>query len=238
MLLKNKVAAITGGGRGIGRSIAMHFAREGADVVLVARTSKQINEVALEIHNLGRKSLAVTADISNEREVSDTFTQIHDHFGGIDILVNNAGVEFKNPFSEMSMDDWDQTMNINARGTVLCTKAVLPGMLKKKEGNIINIASGAGLRGLPGSAAYGASKAAIIALSFALADEIRDQGIRVNVICPGLIKTDMVDNLTILEKGLNVLLPDDVAGTAVFVASELSGKITGQVFSVRNSNRW
>ena len=102
----------------------------------------------------------------------------------------------------------------------------------------INIASGAGLRGLPGSAAYGASKAAIIALSFALADEIRDQGIRVNVICPGLIKTDMVDDSTLLEKGPNVLHPDDVAGTAVFIASALSGKITGQVFSVRNSNRW
>ena len=153
-------------------------------------------------------------------------------------MVNNADVEFKNLFFEMSMDDWDQTMNINARGTVLCTKAVLPGMLKRKAGNIIYIASGAGLRGLPGSAAYEASKAAIIALSFALADEIRDQGIRVNVICPGLIKTDMVDNSTLLGKCSNVLLSDDVAGTAVFVASELSGKITGQVFSVRNSNRW
>lgn len=138
----------------------------------------------------------------------------------------------------MSMNDWDQTMNINTRGTVLCTKAVLPGMIKRKEGSIINIASGAGLRGLPGSAAYGASKAAIIALSFALADEIRDQGIRVNVICPGLIKTDMVDSATVLGKGSNVLHPDDVAGTALFIASELSGKITGQVFSVRNSNRW
>ena len=238
MLLKNKVAAITGGGRGIGRSIAMQFAREGADVVLIARTTRQINQVALDVQNLGCKSLAVTADISNESEISDTFTQILNHFARVDILVNNAGVEFKNPFVEMSMDDWDQTMNINARGTVLCTKAVLPGMLKRKTGNIINIASGAGLRGLPGSAAYGASKAAIIALSFALADEIRDQGIRVNVICPGLIKTDMVDNYTLLGKSSNVLLPDDVAGTALFIASELSGKITGQVFSVRNSNRW
>lgn len=238
MLLKNKIAVITGGGRGIGRSIAMHFAREGADVSLIARTKRQINQVASEIQNLGCNSLAVTADISNEREISVAFEQIHQHFGRIDILVNNAGVEFKNPFSEMSMDDWDQTMNINARGTVLCTKAVLPGMIKRKDGSIINIASGAGLRGLPGSAAYGASKAAIIALSFALADEIRDQGIRVNVICPGLIKTDMVDDVTILRKGSNVLFPDDVAGTAVFVASNLSGKITGQVFSVRNSNRW
>lgn len=238
MLLKNKVAVITGGGRGIGRSIGVHFAREGAAVVLIARTTKQINQVALEIENYGCKSLSVTADISNEKEISHTFLQIHKHFGKIDILVNNAGIEFKNPFSEMSMDDWDQTMNINARGTVLCTKAVLPGMMERNEGGIINVASGAGLRGLPGSAAYGASKAAIIALSFSLAEEIRDQGIRVNVICPGLIKTDMMDSSTILHKDSNVLLPDDVAGTAVFVASELSGKITGQVFSVRNSNRW
>lgn len=238
MLLEKKIAVITGGGRGIGRSIAIHFAREGADVALIARTAGQINQVAIEIQDLGRNSLAVIANISDDREVSDTFKQIYKHFGQIDILVNNAGVELKNPFAEMSVDEWDQTMSVNARGTVLCTKAVLPGMLKKKEGSIINIASGAGLRGLPGSAAYGASKAAIIALSFALADEIRDQGIRVNVICPGLIKTDMVDSTTFLAKSSNVLLPDDVAGTAVFVASKLSGQITGQVFSVRNSNRW
>ena len=129
-------------------------------------------------------------------------------------------------------------MNVNARGTVICTKAVLPGMLKRNEGNIINIASGACLRGLPGSIAYGASKATVIALSFALADEIRNQGVHVNVICPGLIKTDMLDSTTIKGKGSSVLPPDDVAGTAVFLASKLSGKITGQVFSVRNSNRW
>ena len=238
MLLENKIAVITGGGRGIGRSIAMHFAREGANVALIARTTKQINQVAEEIQNLGRNSLAVTADISDEREMFDTFEQIHNRFGRIDILVNNAGVEFKSLFIEMPMDEWDQTMNVNTRGTAICIKAVLPEMIKRKEGSIINIASGAGLRGLPGSAAYGASKAAIIALSFALADEIRDQGIRVNVICPGLIKTDMLDNTTLVEKGVSVLLPDDVAGTAVFIASSLSGKITGQVFSVRNTNRW
>ncbi len=207
-------------------------------MALLARTTKQIHQVALDIQNLGCNALAVTTDISNEREIADSFAQILHHFGKIDILVNNAGVELKNPFSEMSMDDWDQTMNINARGTVLCIKAVLPGMQKANSGSIINIASGAGLRGLPGSAAYGASKAAIIALSYVLADEIRDQGIRVNVICPGLIKTDMVDNSTLKDRGSNILHPDDVAGTTLFVASEISGKITGQVFSVRNSNRW
>jgi NAD(P)-dependent dehydrogenase (short-subunit alcohol dehydrogenase family) len=238
MLLKNNIAVITGGGRGIGRSIAMHFAREGADVALMARTTGQIARVAEEIQHLGRDALAVTADIADEKEVAEAFAHIYDRFGRVDILVNNAGVEIKRPFAEMSLDEWDRTMAINARGTVICTRAVLPDMLKRNDGGIINIASGAGLRGLPGSTAYGASKAAVVALTFALADEVRDQGIRVNVICPGLIKTDMLDKATLAEKGSTVLLPEDVAGTAVYIASKLSGRITGQVFSVRNSNRW
>lgn len=138
----------------------------------------------------------------------------------------------------MPLDEWDQTMNVNVRGTVICTKAVLQGMQKRQEGNIINIASGAGLRGLPGSAAYSASKAAIVALSYSLSDELQDRGIRVNAICPGLIKTDMLDSSNLVGKNVNILLPEDVAGTAVFLASKLSGRITGQIFSVRNSNRW
>ena len=238
MLLENKVAVITGGGRGIGRSVAMRFSREGANVALVARTTRQINQVAEEIQKLGGSCLAVTADVSNENTLSKSFEHIYHRFGRIDILVNNAAVEFRSPFTEMSLDEWDQTMNVNARGVVICTRAVLPDMLKRNEGSIINIASGAGLRGLPGSAAYGASKAAVIALSFSLAEEVREQGVRVNVICPGPIKKDMLDRAMLAEKGSNVLLPDDVAGTAVFVASELSGKITGQVFSIRNTNRW
>lgn len=238
MLLENKVAVITGGGRGIGRSIALNYASEGAEVALIARTNEQIEQTSTLVSELGRNSLPVKADISNEKEVFNAFEKIYDRFGRIDILVNNAGVEFKKSFLQMPMDEWDKTMNVNVRGTVICIKAVLQGMQKRQEGNIINIASGAGLRGLPGSAAYAASKAAIVALSYSLADELRDQNIRVNAICPGLIKTDILDSSNLADKRLNILLPDDVAGTAVFVASELSGKITGQVFSVRNSNRW
>ena len=207
-------------------------------MALIARTKRQINHVGEEIRQLGRRCLAVVADVSDEKEISNSFKHINDSLGPIDILVNNAGIKFNNPFSEMPLEEWDRTMNVNARGVVICTKAVLPDMLKRNEGSIINIASGAGLRGLPGSAAYGASKAAIIALSFALADEVRDRGVRVNVICPGPIKTDMIANDPFAKNGLNVLLPDDVAGTAVFIASKLSGKITGQVLNVRNSNRW
>jgi len=238
MLLENRVAVITGGGRGIGRSIALNYAREGADVAIIARTNEQIEQTSILVSELGRNSLALKADISNEKDAFNAFEKIHDLLGRIDILVNNAGVEFKNSFLQMPLDEWDQTMNINVRGTVICTKAVLQGMQERQEGNIINIASGAGLRGLPGSAAYSASKAAIVALSYSLADELRDQGIRVNAICPGLIKTDMLDSSNLVGKNKNILLPDDVAGTAVFLASKLSGRITGQIFSVRNSNRW
>ncbi|WP_136810750.1 SDR family NAD(P)-dependent oxidoreductase [Desulfosediminicola flagellatus] len=238
MLLENRVAVITGGGRGIGRSIALNYAREGADVAIIARTNEQVEQTSILVSELGRNSLAVKADISDEKDAFNAFERIHDQFGRIDILVNNAGVEFQNSFSQMPLDEWDQTMNVNVRGTVVCTKAVLQGMQERQEGNIINIASGAGLRGLAGSAAYSASKAAIVALSYSLADELRDQGIRVNAICPGLIKTDMLDSSNLVGKNKNILLPEDVAGTAVFLASQLSGRITGQIFSVRNSNRW
>ena len=238
MLLKNKFAVVTGGGRGIGRSIALHFAREGADVALIGRTRSEIEQTASEIQQQGHDSFAIKADVADEKNVLDAFAEITDRFGRIDILVNNAGVEFKKPFSEMPMDEWDQTMNVNTRGTVLCIKAVLKDMQKRNEGNIINIASGAGLRGLPGSAAYGASKAAVIALTFALADEVLDQGIRVNVICPGPIKTGMLDPDILLKNTSSVLAPENVAGTAIFLASKLSDGITGQVFNVRNTNRW
>ena len=238
MLLENKVAVITGSGRGIGRSIALCFASEGAEVALIARTNEQIEQTSILISELGRISLPVKADISNEKDVFKAFEKIDERFGRIDVLVNNAGVEFIRSFSQMPMEEWDQTMNVNVRGTVICTKAVLKGMQKRQEGNIINIASGAGLRGLPGSAAYAASKAAIVALSYSLADELREQGIRVNAICPGLIMTDMLSNSNPVGKSSNILLPEDVAGTAVFLASKLSGSITGQIFNVRNSNRW
>lgn len=238
MLLENKNIVVTGGGRGIGRSIAILFAKEGAKAAIIARTLSQLTSVADEIKNLGYECFVQSADISNEKEVEDSFSKIKNKLGSIDVLVNNAGIELKKPFIDMSLSEWDQTMNVNARGVVLCTKAALPDMLKKSSGSIINISSGAGIRGLPGSSAYSASKAAVIALSYALADEVRDKGVRVNVICPGLIKTDMLDKKHLSTDNVNILEPKDVAGTALFLASNLSGKISGQVFSVRNSNRW
>lgn len=238
MLLTNHTAVITGGGRGIGRSIALRFAQEGANLALIARTTEQIDQVAEEIQRLGRRAIAVTADIADEKAVAQAFARIPACLGRVDILVNNAAVEIKRPFIHMPMEEWDRTMAVNIRGSVLCTRAVLPDMLKQGGGSIINVASGAGLRGLPGSTAYSASKAAMIALTQALAEEVRGQGLRVNAICPGPIATAMLDDGKGANQAFQVLQPEDVAGTAVFIASALSGRITGQVFSVRNTNRW
>ena len=240
--LKNKVALITGGGRGIGKSIALAFAENGAQIVISARTDSQIQQVAKEVHKLGQKCLAIKADISKEDEVANLFEQARKEFGHIDILVNNAGISKEQPFMEISLEDWNQVLNINLQGVVLCTRAALPEMLNRKQGKIINIASAAGLRGLPGNTAYSASKAAVIALSHSLADEVGKSGVQVNVICPGPIKTEMLDRSAVKDFILNnpgdLLLPEDVAGAALFLASELSGGMNSQVLVVKTINRW
>ncbi len=241
-LLEGKIAVITGGGRGIGKSIALAFAEEGADIAITARTDAQLQEVADEIRSVGRTCLTVAADISVENDIERVFKHVFDEFGRIDVLVNNAGVAIDGSFIEMKMDDWDQTLNVNLRGAVLCAKAALSDMLKRGEGTIINIASAAGLRGLPGNAAYSASKGGMIAMSQAVADEVKESGVRVNVICPGPIETEMLmqsklKDVILKNKG-SLLPPDDIAGAALYLASDLSGGINSQVITVRNTNRW
>lgn len=241
-LLEGKIALITGGGRGIGKSVALAFAVEGADIVITARTDEQLKAVADEIKSLGRTCVTVAADISDDNNVERVFKHTFDNFGRVDILVNNAGIAIDGPFSEMKMEDWDQTLNVNLRGAALCAKIALCDMLKRGEGVIINIASGAGLRGLPGNAAYSASKGGLIAMSQAVADEVGVSGVRVNVICPGPIETEMLMQSKLrdflLKNKESLLPPEDIAGAALCLASDLSGGLNSQVITVRNSNRW
>ena len=241
-LLEGKIALITGGGRGIGKSVALAFAREGADIVITARTDAQLNAVAEEIRSLGRSCVAVAADILVDKDVERVFKDAFDEFGRVDILVNNAGIAIDGPFVEISMEDWDRTINVNLRGAALCAKAALSDMLKRGEGVIINIASAAGLRGLPGNAAYSASKGGLIAMSHAVADELRGSGVRVNVICPGPIETEMLMQSKLrdflLKNKESLLPPEDIAGAALYLASDLSGGLNSQVITVRNTNRW
>ncbi|MBW1961705.1 MAG: SDR family NAD(P)-dependent oxidoreductase [Deltaproteobacteria bacterium] len=240
--LKNRVALITGSGRGIGKSIALTFAKHGADVIISSRTDSQLQEVAEKARAYGSRCLTVVADISLDSDVKRLFEQSRKQFGKVDILVNNAGISKEQPFMELSMEDWDQIINVNLKAVVRCTRAVLPEMLRRKQGKIINIASAAGLRGLPGSAAYSASKAAVIALSHSLADEVALSGVQVNVICPGPIRTEMLNQSAvkdfILKNPADLLTPEDVAGAALFLASELSGGMNSQVLTVKAVNRW
>jgi 3-oxoacyl-[acyl-carrier protein] reductase len=239
-MLKDKVALITGGGRGIGRAIALAYARSGADLVLVSRTRSELEKVAAEVKAIGPKALIVEADISKLEDVERMVAETVREFGRIDILVNNAGIALPNTVLETSLDDWHTTLAVNLTGVFLCSRAVFKHMVDRGQGKIISISSGSGLRGSAGNAPYSASKAGVIAFTQALAGEAWDAGVQVNVICPGPIKTDMVALRpdTGPADEANFLETEDVAGTALFLASDLSGQINAQVFLVRNSNRW
>jgi 3-oxoacyl-[acyl-carrier protein] reductase len=242
MILRDKVAMVTGAGRGIGKAISLRFAEEGASLILCARTASQLQEVTDAIRSAGRPCLSAVVDIAKEDQVTRLVQDGLDRFGKIDILVNNAGISNPKPFLETSNADWDDAIDVNLKGVVICTRAVLPGMLQRGSGAIVNIASAAGLRGLPGSPAYTASKAAVIGLSQSLAEEVGQKGVRVNVICPGPIKTELLDSSAVkdfvLKNKAHLMPPEDVAGTALYLASDLSGGLNSQTICVRNSNRW
>lgn len=242
MLLNDKVALVTGAGRGIGKAISMRFAEEGASLILCARTASQLQEVTDAIRSAGRPCLSAVVDVARADEVERLAQDGLGKFGKIDILVNNAGISNPKPFLDTSDADWDDAINVNLKGVVFCIRAVLPNMLQRGSGAVINIASGAGLRGLPGSPAYTASKAAVIGLTHSLADEVGQKGVRVNVICPGPIKTELLDGSAVrdfvLKNKAHLMFPEDVAGTALYLASHLSGGLNSQMICVRNSNRW
>jgi 3-oxoacyl-[acyl-carrier protein] reductase len=242
MLLKDKVALVTGAGRGIGKAISLRFAEEGASLILCARTASQLQEVTDAIRSIGRPCLSAVVDVAKEDEVKRLVRDGLDQFGQIDILVNNAGISNPKPFLETSNADWDEAIDVNLKGVVFCARAVLPSMLQRGSGAVVNIASAAGLRGLPGSPAYTASKFAVVGLTQALADEVMQKGIRVNVICPGPVKTELLDSSPVkdflLKDTANLLMMEEVTGAALYLASDLSGGLNSQTICVRKSSRW
>lgn len=242
MLLENKVAIVTGASRGIGKAIALKLAGEGARVLLTARTEKDLLLGKKEIEEKGGKADFYTLDVRNESEVKNTVDAIIQKYGVIDILVNNAGISREMPLTEMPMSVWDEILETNLRSVVLMTKAVLPIMKEKKSGNICNIASAAAIRGLPGSTAYSASKAAVLGMSQALGDEVRSFGIRVNSVCPGPTDTEMFKKSErrefILKAGGDVFSCDVMANTVLFLVSSLSNGMNSQTIVVRGFNRW
>ncbi len=253
MKLANKLAFITGGGRGIGRAIALAFAREGATVIVVARTRAEIDKVASEVANqFGVESLALECDVANSESVRNAFAQANEKFGrGPDIVVNNAGIAETALFVKSDEAMWERHLNINLGGTFRCTHAGLPEMIERSWGRIINIASIAGKTGAPYVSAYAASKHGVLGLTRSLALEVAAQGITVNAICPGYVDTEMTsrgvenivektgksadDALKMLERMSpqnRLVTSEEVAALAVLLASEEGRGINGQAINV------
>jgi len=240
MRLKDKVALITGGARGIGREIALLFAKEGADIVIGDVNMPEAEKTRADIEALGRKALPLQLDVTSFVKVEEATNKILDKFSKIDILVNNAGITKDGLLLRMSEADWDLVIAVNLKGTFNCTKAVSKVMIKQRSGKIINIASIIGIIGNAGQANYSASKAGIIALTKTSAKELAIRNINVNAVAPGFIQTEMTAKLPedLKQKMLSVIplnkfgTPVDVAKTCLFLASEESDYITGQTIVI------
>lgn len=241
MPLKDKIALVTGGSRGIGRAIALELGSRGANVVVnYAGNEQKAEEVVQELHQLGVKAFKIKANVADENEVKEMVKQVVKEFGRLDILVNNAGITKDNLLMRMKVEEFDDVINTNLKGAFLCTKAVTRQMMKQKSGRIINIASVVGVSGNPGQANYVAAKAGVIGLTKTTAKELASRNILVNAIAPGFIQTDMTDVLTDEQKDAilsNIPLeklgePEDVAKTVCFLASDDAKYITGQTIHV------
>ena len=228
MKLEGKVAIVTGGGRGIGRSIAETFAREGAKVVVSARTERDIEDVAGVIGERGGEAISVVADIAREADMERLVQGTIGAFGQVDILVNNAAVNHP-PIDivDMEPDAWRLVTDVNLNGPFLCTHAVLPHMITRKSGTIINISIIGGRKGGRGRGAYRATKAGLINLTESLAAEVFEHGINVNCICPGGVDTEMMREITHGRVPSNLMRPEEIANVALFLASDESSAVTG-----------
>jgi NAD(P)-dependent dehydrogenase (short-subunit alcohol dehydrogenase family) len=257
MRLKGLVSLITGGGRGIGRAVALAFAEEGASVIVTARSLSQIDGVRDEIRARGGEALSIPADLASEEQIVAVIREIIEKFGRIDVLVNNGGIT--GPISQvstMALDTWNETLRINLTGTMLCSREAAKHMMLQKSGTIIMVSSeggrgGDGRAGRPSRSAYDCSKAGMIALTEALAVELGPYGIRVNALSPGGVRGDRLQRLIASHIGStgaseeDVLKPvlknfslgrfaeeSEVAAVAVFLASRDASAITGQVLPV------
>ena len=238
--LEGKTAFVTGSARGIGQSIALRLAEAGADIAVSDLQADWCEESVEKIRALGRKAEGYALNVADGTQVQEAVDKAHGDFGSIDILVNNAGITKDTLLMRMSEEDWDAVLDINLKGTFLCTKAVTKYMMKARSGVIVNIASVIGLMGNPGQANYGASKAGVIALTKTTAKELASRGVRANAVAPGFIQTKMTDALSedVQQAMLDVIplktfgQPQEVADVVLFLASDLSSYVTGQVISV------
>jgi 3-oxoacyl-[acyl-carrier protein] reductase len=230
MRLKDKVAIITGGGRGIGKALALGFAYQGAHIVVAARTESEVILVSDKIREMGRESLGVVCDISDENQVKSLVDATIKKFNRVDVLINNAGIGSMRPVYATSLESFEKVLKVNLTGTFLCTKHVWQPMKNSGGGSIVNVSSLGGLVGYPLLAAYCASKWGQIGFTKACAEEGKKDNIRVNAIAPG--KADTAIRSKIKEDKSRMLTPEDQVDACVFLASDESRYITGQVISL------
>ena len=220
MKLQGQVAVVTGAGRGIGRAVALALAREGAAVVLAARSARDLAAAAHEVGSAGGRALAVPTDVRQEPAVAALVRRALSTFERIDLLVTAAGVAAFGPVAEARNEEWDQVLAVNLRGALLCCRAVLPTMIAQRRGTIINIGSVAISRPLVGSAVYTASKYGLLGFSRVLAEEMRGYGVRVGVLSPGAVDTPLWNGVPSPPDRALMLRPDQVAEALVFMAAQ------------------
>lgn len=239
-MLNDRVAIVTGASRGIGRSVALAMAKEGARIVASARNEELLQELVAEIKAAGGEAIAVAGDVARSEDADKLVAAAVDAFGQVDILVNNAGITRDGLLLRMKDEDWDAVLDTNLKGAFVCTRAAAKVMTKQRYGRIVNISSVVGEMGNPGQANYCASKAGLIGMTKSNAKELARRNVTVNAVTPGFIVTDMTDDLSDkAREELTSQIPlgrlgevEDIAAAVIYLASEKSGYITGQVLGV------
>ncbi|GGF12962.1 3-ketoacyl-ACP reductase [Flavobacterium limi] len=231
--LKNKNALITGAGKGIGKAIAIALAKEGVNVILISRTQLDVEQLAVKIENFGVKSLALTADVADINSVNKAVEKALAEFKTIDILINNAGIASFGNFLELEPAEWEKIIQVNLMGTYYTTRAVLPNMIERQTGDIINISSTAGLNGNALTSAYSASKFAVLGLTDSLMQELRKHNIRVTALTPSTVATDLAIDLKLTDGNPEKVMQSE--DLAELIIAQL--KLNRRVF-IKNSSIW
>jgi 2-hydroxycyclohexanecarboxyl-CoA dehydrogenase len=233
MRFENRTVLVTGAGRGIGRSIALRFAEEGARVALIARTPVEIEDTARRIEAAGGRGLAISADVTVRGTAEACVDRTERDLGPIDVLVNNAGIFIWRPFLKMTPEDWDRVLATNLTGAADFCRAVLPGMVERRRGRIVNVSSIHGMRGDANVAAQAAAKFGLIGLTQSLAREFREHNIAINAVCPGTVENKKDEGEALHAEPLaEKLWPKDVARAVLFLASDDAAAITGTALEV------